>query len=57
MSKKFDDHVMSVNCDVIVIFVIYGQFGAVRKTDSGRMVLQLTFFFILQKLKTEVENL
>ena len=29
-SKKFDDDVMSENCDVIVIFSIYGQFGAIR---------------------------
>ena len=27
---------MSKNCDVIVIFPIYGQFGAIRKSDSGR---------------------
>ena len=57
MSKKFDDEVMSVNCDVIVTFPIYGQFGAIRKQDSGRMVLQLTLYFMLQKLKTEVGNL
>ena len=25
-SKKLDDNVMSVNCNVIVIFSIYGQF-------------------------------
>ena len=25
-SKKIDDGVMSTNCDVIVIFPIYGQF-------------------------------
>ena len=29
-SKKFDDNVMSENCDVIVVFPIYGQFGAIR---------------------------
>ena len=34
-SKKFDDDVMSENCDVIVIFPIYGQFGAIWKLDSG----------------------
>ena len=28
-SKKFDDNVMSENCDVIAIFQIYGQFGAI----------------------------
>ena len=34
--KKFDDDVMLENCDVIVIFSIYGQFGAIPKPDSGR---------------------
>ena len=29
---------MSTNYDVIVIFPIYGQIGAIRKPDSGRMV-------------------
>ena len=38
ISKKFDDNVMSENCDVNVIFPIYGQFGAIRKPDSGRIV-------------------
>ena len=33
-SKKIDDNAMSKNCDVIVIFPIYGQFGAFRKPDS-----------------------
>ena len=28
-SKKFDDDVMSTNCDVIAFFPIYGQFGAI----------------------------
>ena len=27
--KTFDDDIMSENCDNIVIFSIYGQFGAV----------------------------
>ena len=35
MSKNFDDDIMSENCDVIVIFSIYGQFGAFPKPDSG----------------------
>ena len=34
-SKKIDDDIMSGNCDVIVIFPVYGQFGAIRKPDSG----------------------
>ena len=37
-SKKLDDDVMSENCDVVTIFHIYGQFGAIRKPDSGRTV-------------------
>ena len=30
-SKKFDDDVILANWDVIVIFLIYGQFGAIWK--------------------------
>ena len=33
-SKIFEDDVMSENCDVIVIFLIYGHFGAIRKPNS-----------------------
>ena len=33
--KKIDVDVMSENCDVIVIFQIPGQFGAVRRLDFG----------------------
>ena len=32
--QKIDDDLMSANCNVIVIFPIYGQFGAIRKLDS-----------------------
>ena len=44
-SKKFDNDVMSANCDIIVMFPIYGLFGAIRKPDSGGMVSN-TFSFI-----------
>ena len=44
-SKNCDDDVMSENCDVIVIFVIYGQFGAIREPDSGRIACK-TYIFI-----------
>ena len=37
-SKKLCNDVTLINCDVIIIFWIYGQFGAIRKPDSGRMV-------------------
>ena len=36
--KKIDDDVMLTNCDVIVFFPIYGQFAAIQKLDSGRIV-------------------
>ena len=48
-SKKVDDHVMSANCNTIVIFSIYGQFGAIRKPDSGHIVCNL-YIFINSKL-------
>ena len=44
-SKKFDDDIMSANCDVIVISPINGQFGAIRKPDFGRIVCK-TYIFI-----------
>ena len=44
-SKKFDDNIMSENCDVTVITTIYDQFGAIRKPDSGCMVCK-TYIFI-----------
>ena len=33
-SKKCDNDLMSANFDVTVIFLIYGQFGAIWNTDS-----------------------
>ena len=33
-SKKFDNDVMSTNCDATVFFPIHGQFGAIRKPYS-----------------------
>ena len=37
-SKEFDVDAISENCDVIVIFWIFGQFGVVRRPDSGHRV-------------------
>ena len=48
-SKNFDNNVMSKNCDVIAIFSIYGQFGAIWKPDSGRIVCK-TYIFINNNL-------
>ena len=44
-SKKIDDDVMSDNCDDIVFFPIYFQFGAIRKPDFERIVCK-TYVFI-----------
>ena len=41
--KKMDDDVMSENCDV-VIFWIFGQFGAVRRLDSRHRVCKIYVF-------------
>ena len=43
-SKKFHDEVMLANRDVIIIFLIYGQFGAIRNPDSGRIVCRTYIF-------------
>ena len=43
-SKKIDVDVMSANCDVIVIFRSFGQFGAIRKPDSGHRVCKSYVF-------------
>ena len=48
-SKKFDNDIMSQNCDVIVIFPIYSQFGAIRKPNSGCIVSK-TYIFINSNL-------
>ena len=43
-SKTFDVDVMSENCDVIVIFWIFGQFGAVRRPDLRQRVYKSYVF-------------
>ena len=48
-SKKFDDGVMLENCDVMDIFPIYSQFGAIRKLDS-RCIICKTYIFINSNL-------
>ena len=44
-SRKSESDVISESCDVIAIFLIYGQFGAVQKPDSGCIVCK-TYIFI-----------
>ena len=38
MSQKLTIGIMLANYDIIGIFWIYGQFGAIHKPDSGRIV-------------------
>ena len=40
---------MSANCDVIAIFPIYGQFGAIRKPNFGRIACK-TYIVISSNL-------
>ena len=47
--KKLDHDVVSENCDAIVIFLIYVQFGATWKTDSGCIVCR-TYISIYSNL-------
>ena len=47
--KERENDVISENCDVIVIFPIYGQFGAIWKPNSRCIVCQ-TYVFINSNL-------
>ena len=55
-SKNFDNDVMSENCDVIVIFRIFGQFGALRRPDSGHRVCKSYVFRNSNLFLTKTEN-
>ena len=48
-SKNFDNDIMPENCDVIAIFPIYGQFGAMWKPDC-RCIVCKTYIFINNNL-------
>ena len=48
---------MLANSVVVVIFLIYGQFGAIRKADSGCIVCKTYIFNNNQKVKTELKSL
>ena len=49
-SKKNNDYIMPTNCDVLVFFPIYGQFGAIRKPDSGSIVCKIYIFININLL-------
>ena len=55
-SKKFDDDVNSENFDAIAIFSIYGQFRAICKLDSGRIVCKTYIFINSNLLLTKAKN-
>ena len=44
LSKNINDDVISENYDIIIIFPIYGQFGAMQKPDFGRIVYKIYIF-------------
>ena len=53
---------MSTNFDIIAIFLIYGLFGAIRKPESGCIVLDyyfsiLNLTFCITKIKKALKNL
>ena len=45
LKKSLTMALITTNCDVIVIFSIYGQFGAIQRPDSESMVCN-TYIFI-----------
>ena len=47
---------MSENFDVIAIFPIHGQFGAILKPDSGQIVCKIYFSLIVTFYLTKTEN-
>ena len=51
MSTKFSDNFMSANCYVIVNFLIYSQFGGIRKVKSRWMVCR-SYIFINSSLSS-----
>ena len=55
LSKRYNDVVLA-NYNVIFIFTIYSQFGAIRKPDSGRISVQLTFSLTITFYLTKTEN-
>ena len=54
ISKKVVDDIMSTSYDIIVIFPIYGQFRAIAKPDSGRIVCKTYSFIKTEKSLTQL---
>ena len=47
---------VSENYDAIAIFLFYGQFGAIRKPDFGRIVCKTYFSLLITFYLTKTEN-
>ena len=47
---------MSENCDVIAIFVVYSQFGAIQKPDLAAQSVKLIFLLIVTFYLTKNRN-
>ena len=47
---------MSENFDVVVIYVIHGQFGAIQKPDSGRIDYKNYIFHYKTYYLTKTDN-
>ena len=56
ISKTFHNDVMSGNCDVIVIFQIYGQVGAIRNAKPIKLTFSLTVTFYLAKTENRTKK-
>ena len=56
--KKFDVDVASENCDVIVIFHIFGQFGAARisNTEPVKVMFSVIVTFCLTKTENRTKK-
>ena len=54
-SKKLEQFLES--CGVIVIFLIYSQFGAIRKPDTGRINYKTYIFNNSNLYLTKTENI
>ena len=56
-SKKFDDDVISENCDVIVIFRIFGQPGGrIPDKESAEVMFSVTVTFCLTKTENRTKK-
>ena len=55
-TKKIDDDVISKNYDVIPIFQIYGQFGAIWKLDSRCIVCKTHISLTVTSNPTKTEK-